>query len=459
MTSNLGAESFGQEPFGLARGSIRDAAEHFTEEVRAFLRPEVFNRIDRIIPFLPLDPKAIRSIADRELELIRRRDGIALRGLDLRVTPEALESLAQGGYDARYGARPLKRTLERELLAPLAEAVNGHGVDVPLEASVECAADAKTGAKVVVRVRAKGTLERREMQEISPQQRVLNLRRVVQQLGRCAAVTSMHNDIFQLERQIERAEARQRNLPEMAEWRERLKRLGAPAQELKDLQAQVAEMEDTILANFYGGPAGSWPAVMLLGNAELKFTTLQKTVYGLRFADPDHIVLGLFAEDRQRLFELARIYHQLARQRTWKVEAAWFARDKRGLLRHREEAEACLATVKPEAIGLALGIDGPEALPWFEGEGGGHLFAGRQNKATCVVTMSTVPLVDMEPPEAAGRADGLPPVAVRREYDLEKSLIRDKALDLETRWTDLGMAVGNLMDERLKRAIWEMLNE
>ncbi len=149
MTSNLGAESFGRESFGLSRKAARDAGTHFVEEVRGFLRPELFNRIDRIIPFLPLCAEAIRRITDRELGLIRQRDGIKLRNVDVRLTSQAAEHLAQTGYDPRYGARPLKRAIERELLAPLCELLNTYTPEMPLVASV----DRKEG-HLAIRVRA-----------------------------------------------------------------------------------------------------------------------------------------------------------------------------------------------------------------------------------------------------------------------------------------------------------------
>ena len=88
MTSNLGAEAFGKGTFGLGKGSgFADPQMHFTDEVRAFLRPELFNRIDRVAPFLPLDAAAIRRIADREISLLSKRDGIRLRSVLLDLTP------------------------------------------------------------------------------------------------------------------------------------------------------------------------------------------------------------------------------------------------------------------------------------------------------------------------------------------------------------------------------------
>ena len=115
---------------------------------RSFLRPELFNRIDRIVPFMPLSRAAVGSIAQREIEQIAGRDGIRLRGVDFRISPAATAQLAEAGYDPRYGARPLKRVLEQQLLAPLSEALNGYADATVLKAAVE-----KAGDSITVKVR------------------------------------------------------------------------------------------------------------------------------------------------------------------------------------------------------------------------------------------------------------------------------------------------------------------
>src|SRR5437764_824223 len=119
MTSNLGAASFQQAPFGLGAGQPRDQGAHFLEEVRDFLRPELFNRIDRVVPFSGLGPDIILQIARREIELIKNRDGVRLREVELEISDAVVEFLATKGFDSLYGARPLKRAIERQLLTPL----------------------------------------------------------------------------------------------------------------------------------------------------------------------------------------------------------------------------------------------------------------------------------------------------------------------------------------------------
>jgi ATP-dependent Clp protease ATP-binding subunit ClpC len=117
MTSNLGAERRSSLGFG-------DAAQPAFERIAmTAFRPEFFNRIDAVVPFGPLDRATIAKLAERELESIARREGLAMAGRRLTWTPEVLAHLAEAGYDARYGARPLQRAIEREVIAPLSAAL------------------------------------------------------------------------------------------------------------------------------------------------------------------------------------------------------------------------------------------------------------------------------------------------------------------------------------------------
>jgi ATP-dependent Clp protease ATP-binding subunit ClpA len=87
MTSNLGADGFQRGPAGFrAEGmATPDAQEHFTEAVRKFLRPEIYNRLDAIVPFRALSREVVLGIAERQIELLRQRDGFRLRPVELLI--------------------------------------------------------------------------------------------------------------------------------------------------------------------------------------------------------------------------------------------------------------------------------------------------------------------------------------------------------------------------------------
>jgi ATP-dependent Clp protease ATP-binding subunit ClpB len=113
MTSNV-ASDYIQEMAG--RGEIDK--DRLMESLRRTFRPEFLNRIDEIVTFQSLGPEHIHAIVDIQLEDLRKR--LAERKLSLSLSEAARDLLAQRGYDPVFGARPLKRTLQRMLENPLA---------------------------------------------------------------------------------------------------------------------------------------------------------------------------------------------------------------------------------------------------------------------------------------------------------------------------------------------------
>jgi ATP-dependent Clp protease ATP-binding subunit ClpB len=90
-----------------------------TEQMREHFRPEFLNRIDEIVVFEALDKEQLAEIA--ELQLGRLRARLAERKLSLELTDAAKDALAEAGWDPAYGARPLKRALQRLVENPLAQ--------------------------------------------------------------------------------------------------------------------------------------------------------------------------------------------------------------------------------------------------------------------------------------------------------------------------------------------------
>src|SRR6266511_509897 len=88
------------------------------EQMREFFRPEFLNRIDEIVEFQPLTKDQLADIVELQLERLRAR--LADRGIELELTEEAKQVIADAGWDPTYGARPLKRALQRMIENPLA---------------------------------------------------------------------------------------------------------------------------------------------------------------------------------------------------------------------------------------------------------------------------------------------------------------------------------------------------
>jgi ATP-dependent Clp protease ATP-binding subunit ClpB len=113
MTSNLGSTVFQDE--GL---SPEKRKQEILDDVQGYFRPEFINRIDEIVVFEPLSREDIRQIVDIQLHGLRGR--LAERGLTLELSDAAIDWLADRGHDPAFGARPLKRLIQRELQDQLA---------------------------------------------------------------------------------------------------------------------------------------------------------------------------------------------------------------------------------------------------------------------------------------------------------------------------------------------------
>jgi len=124
MTSNLGTRDLnkaGGLGFGRAdKKSIREKMEEtIGEELKKTFNPEFINRLDEVVIFNPLERKEIIQIVDIELAVILER--VRERGIEVSLTPGAKTLLAEKGYDPTYGARHLKRTIQKLIEDPMAE--------------------------------------------------------------------------------------------------------------------------------------------------------------------------------------------------------------------------------------------------------------------------------------------------------------------------------------------------
>ncbi|WP_264537222.1 ATP-dependent chaperone ClpB [Flavobacterium sp. N1736] len=124
MTSNMGSQII-QEKFENLKGGIEAATEAAKVEVLGLLkqtvRPEFINRIDEIVMFTPLTVDNISRIVSLQLKSVSKM--LALQGITLDATPEGIKYLSDKGYDPEFGARPVKRVIQREVLNQLSKEI------------------------------------------------------------------------------------------------------------------------------------------------------------------------------------------------------------------------------------------------------------------------------------------------------------------------------------------------
>jgi len=123
MTSNIGSHRILEYRGTFAGEGFERMKDTVLEELRAHFRPEFLNRVDEIIVFHALTEEHLKQIVEIQLGSLRKR--LADRHIDLELTDRARVHLVRSGYDPSYGARPLKRAIQREIETPLARRILG----------------------------------------------------------------------------------------------------------------------------------------------------------------------------------------------------------------------------------------------------------------------------------------------------------------------------------------------
>ena len=137
-TSNVGAQN-SEKRFGFTPDTGVSARRHaVTKALEGHFRPEFLNRFQHVTVFHALTKEQVKQVARWDLRRILKREGIAGRNLVVEVTDEALDVVIDRGFDPRYGARALKREIQRQLVLPLAMTL--------MEKNVEAGSILKVGA-------------------------------------------------------------------------------------------------------------------------------------------------------------------------------------------------------------------------------------------------------------------------------------------------------------------------
>ncbi len=129
MTSNLGSDQLLQEIESGHKLAKEEILLLLDPILKRHFRPEFLNRLDEILPFLPLQEKDMRQIVEIQLKRVSQR--LAERHINLEWTEEAAGHLAKEGYDPAFGARPLKRLIQQEVVNPLSQAILAGSIHSP----------------------------------------------------------------------------------------------------------------------------------------------------------------------------------------------------------------------------------------------------------------------------------------------------------------------------------------
>lgn len=126
LTSNIGASVPSSKNVGFKHVDQTDMDSNVMKSIHQTFRPEFVNRIDKIVVFNPLTKAVAKTILKKELKKILERRGLRQREWELDFEESAIDFLLEKGFSSAFGARPLKRAIEKYLLAPLAITIVNH---------------------------------------------------------------------------------------------------------------------------------------------------------------------------------------------------------------------------------------------------------------------------------------------------------------------------------------------
>ena len=134
MTSNMGSDiirenfqNYNDKTEAEKENIVTTTKQDVMDRLKQIIRPEFLNRIDETVMFTPLDRKEILEIVNIQVKSVQKM--LASNGITLNVTKEALDLLADDGYDPEFGARPVKRTIQRMVLNQLSKDILSQKVD------------------------------------------------------------------------------------------------------------------------------------------------------------------------------------------------------------------------------------------------------------------------------------------------------------------------------------------
>ena len=486
MTSNLGAESFskGVVGFGADATAIRQSASHFEKAVRDFVRPELFNRIDRIVPFAPLDEATARKVVRRQLELVRQRDGLKFRRVALTYDDAVVEHLLRHGFAPRYGARSLKRVIEETLLAPLSQQINQYAASTALQVSCGVRED-KIEIQCIAQSDERGQLRTTvgaDAAQLVLVERLRDLRSELQRLQASPVAMQLQNDITRLT-QMERrwlkaptysqTEIEQRQQLEIRrDWMMRASRV------LSDLSGR----EDEALMLLYADAMTVIPQTFRPQLAEalnVATSELQELLFDLldfTCESPKRFRLLLVADDATTLRRMARAYLKASQKLSAKlalwqllpppgkrepvIEEHWSNETLHWELQEEPRREGCgdVWYLKPRpkksdlpnvpllqrelildppsylqreldgVLGLIVEFSGQRVATHFRGEEGMHRFLHLGKRTQCVV-LTALPEVEQYLPPFGIERRGTVTSAIRcRDHDFDQQTLTDSLI-------------------------------
>ena len=319
MTSNIGAANLQGNRISLKK-EIDDetVTTHFMSAVQQFFRPELFNRIDEVIPFAPLSSEVIHYVVEREIGLFKKLEGIQFRRMELKITPRVYDHLAKLGYSPEFGARQLQRTIKEHLIIPLAQQLNLHDNEDQLIAEVKVEEE-----KIVIEIEADPMgldLLLEELEKIDYADYASELRRMIAKLEEGRTFIRLLSDIEILERRKNKASKKfwddQKSANQYAYLLE-------TKEHLRQLKNQIEQYEESLSIAYMGLSNYDTQIIEQLKKWKADLFTFKIELYSRTYPKANETFLTIYGIDAQSVLSL---YEEIAREKGYKIntKTIWY---------------------------------------------------------------------------------------------------------------------------------------
>lgn len=397
MTSNLGVDTL-RPAIGFEQTNVEASyAAHFRKEAERFFRPEFLARIDQFIPFHPLRIETVELIAARELEAVRHRDGIRAQDIDLEFDPRLVGWLARRGVSEKYGARPLKRALDQQIVWKLAEALANQrpAAGEARQVRLSLTSDDLNTAQVSVDVQ----MVKGDAATSSARQQLLNEIDEIAALRRRLQMYTFSNVFADLEWEVTHFDVSSQSAnfwtdPNAAEHAARADRARKIVDPVNEVARELEALEDLANEAFHARTfAISADLTLRIRELTEKVARIVISLMRGAYEDGDHVVLFLVSrhpEDpwRQRLIDW---YKKRARARGWTFQFFKPVPDYRELSRpddasYDEERLFWEVTDKPDhGLVIAMEFEGYAVRPLMRAEDGQQRMVSADGNGMCDV--------------------------------------------------------------------------
>lgn len=461
MTSNLGADTLrARVGFGQPDGAraLEVARQHYRAEAERFFRPELFNRIDDFIVFASLDQAVLRAIVTREVDKVGAREGLRRHNIEMHVDARALEVLADHGFDPRYGARPLKRTLERELALPIATRLASRPEHGNARIDVTAEGEYLTLRATTLASREEGASNR----GLHALEDAAKVRAELRRWGRSALVSALRSDVsfftkasqapgFWKERALAEARAKEAETSRVL------------IEGLDGLATQAEALEDLAFESWYERRDDNATAVR--DEAEelrAKFRPKKWELFARMFP-PVEAVLLYFTAGRSAWHlvpEMMAIYERWCRAEKLEykpftcfaiAEEAVPANEKGNLdARWKWRQEFPPHTAQPLPLAAAMTIRGGPGRFAFVGEHGAHRFLDGTGTAVLKVRFEPVEVRYAHQLLRPDKLDNVMPTTEVRRVSISKNQLKDLRMQRDYEWKGPHTDLGPMMEDQVE---------